>query len=94
MMKNTLKGSLLVFTLIGSILLSGCTALDSAVKDFESDTKGLEREVVVYTNAGDEIGRYEGNVRVSPSEYGGKVIFELDGKRYAFYGATVSVIEK
>lgn len=65
------------FIILSIFLLSGCAALDSSIKEIESDVTGLERIITVYDNSGKVIGKYEGRARIIPSDYGNKVIFEL-----------------
>lgn len=84
--------SMIVLTLM-IVIMSGCAMIDDGIKDIESDTKELNRHIEVYDNAGNVIFEGEGVVRVSNNEYGNKVIFQLDGKRLAFYNATVKMIE-
>lgn len=89
------KKLIILITLIMLIIaVSGCAALDDTIKGVESDTKGLDRTVQVWEQGGELIFEGEGIIRVSNNDYGNKVIFHLDGKRYAFYNATVAMIEK
>lgn len=83
---------ILILVIIVSFL-SGCAAFESSIKEVQSDITGLDRIVRVY-ESGSIIAEYEGMIRIVPSEFGNKVIFELDGKRYNYYNATVEVIEK
>lgn len=86
---------LILGMLVVSSTLIGCQTFDSMKKDFESDTKGLDRKIEVYDDSGNLIKTYEGeNVRVDTNEYGNKVVFIIDGKRIALYNATVVVEEK
>lgn len=86
---------LILVLLVISFALIGCQTFDSMKKDFESDTKGLDRTIEVYDGSGNLIKTYEGdNVRVDTNEYGNKVIFIINGKRIALYNATVIVEEK
>lgn len=85
---------ILALLMISSAMI-GCQAIDSVKKDFESDTKGLDRKIEVYDGSGNLIKSYEGsNIRVDTNEYGNKVIFIIDGKRNALYNATVVIEEK
>lgn len=86
---------LIIGMLAISAAMIGCQTIDSMKKDFESDTKGLDRKIEVYDGSGNLIKTYEGeDVRVDTNEYGNKVIFIIDGKRTALYNATVVVEEK
>jgi hypothetical protein len=54
---------------------------------------GLDRTVTVYDYSGNEITSYTGKIDVEDSETGGKVKFDLDGKRTIIYGGIVIVQE-
>lgn len=82
--------------LSATVLLSGCTVFDDWGKDFESDTKGLERIVTVYSKDGKVLKKYHGkNVRTKYNENGGtQVTINIDGKRVQVINADVIVEEK
>lgn len=50
---------------------------------------GLSRTVTVYDQQGNSIKTYEGNIDIRDTEYGNKVLFDLNGKRIVIYNATV-----
>jgi len=54
---------------------------------------GLKRTAKVYSSDGDLIAQYEGKFDVQSSEFGNKVLFDIDGKRVIIYNATVIVEE-
>ncbi len=63
-------------------------------KSCQSDLGGgLYREINIYTPTGELIAHYEGKVDIEENESGGKVLFDLDGKRYIYYNCLVEVIE-
>lgn len=65
------------------------------MKSMKSDTSGgLSRTVEVYDQDGDLIRTYSGKIDIEDTEYGNKVLFDLDGKRTVIYNATVIVQEK
>jgi uncharacterized membrane protein YeiB len=65
------------------------------VKSWTSNTTGgLERIVEVYDQSGKLVKTYEGKLDVQDTEYGNKVLFDLNGKRTVIYNATVIVQEK
>lgn len=65
------------------------------VKDWSSNTSGgLIRTVNVYDLNGNLLKEYTGKIDVQDTEYGNKVLFDLDGKRTIIYNATVIVQEK
>lgn len=83
--------------MIGVIAVSlvGCAALDDVMTTFESDTKGLERTITVYSKTGEVLKEYEGtNVRTEVNS-GGQLLINLgDGKRVQVLNADVIVEEK
>jgi len=92
-MKTKIKIALMVaFT---AVMLTGCTAAcEREMKsDYSNWSGGLERTVNIYSYDGDLIRTVEGKIDVEVSE-GGKVLFDLDGKRYIYYGCMVEIIEK
>lgn len=73
---------------------SGFASLERFSKTLDSDLNGgLDRTVVIYTYTGKELARYEGKIDLQTTD-GGKLLFDLDGKRYIYYNCTVEVIEK
>lgn len=74
---------------------TGCASLEREMKTFSSDFNGgLDRTVTVYDNNGNLLKIYEGKIDVQDTEYGNKVLFDLNGKRIVLYNATVIVEEK
>lgn len=55
---------------------------------------GLNRVITVYDQQGNAIKTYEGNIDIRDTEYGNKVLFDLNGKRIVIYNATVIAEEK
>lgn len=90
MKKLILAGALV----LGASFLGGCTAFDSGVKSLESNTKGLERVVTVYSKTGKVLRTYEGTIRTKESSETNALIFEVNGKRINVYNADVVVEEK
>ncbi|HZW68591.1 MAG TPA: hypothetical protein VFF20_08320 [Pseudogracilibacillus sp.] len=80
--------------MVGISVLGGCAAIDSLTKDVESDTKGLERTVTVYSKTGDVLAEYQGVIRTKSSNSTNAVIFEINGKRVNVYNADVVIEEK
>jgi outer membrane murein-binding lipoprotein Lpp len=88
-----------IVMLISSVLvilsLTGCASWGRFTKNISSDVgNGLNRKVTVYTQDGKEIRTYEGNIDVQDTQYGNKVLFDLNGKRVILYNAVVVVEEK
>ena len=75
-------------------ILTGCASLERGIKDVTSDLSGgLNRTVEVYDYSGNLLKTYEGKLDVQYTETGGKVLFDMDGKRTAIYNAIVIVEE-
>ena len=75
--------------------LTGCASWNRMTKSISSDLDGgLDRVVEVYDNNGNLLKTYEGKIDVQDTEYGNKVLFDLNGDRVVIYNATVIVEEK
>lgn len=92
-MKKLLITSLLVTSIF---VLSGCASIDSFSKNIESNSKGLSRNVIVYSITGEELARYEGkSVRIeSENSDSNSVSVLVDNKKHKFVNATVIIEEK
>ena len=90
-MKKLILGTVIT----GSVLLSGCTMWEDTVTSFQSNTKGLEREITVYSKTGEVLKTYEGtNVRTEVND-GGQIMINLgNGERIQVLNADVIVEEK
>lgn len=64
------------------------------IKSIKSSNVGLDRHIKVYSQSGELIAEYEGKIDIEDTEYGNKVLFDLNGKRIVLYNATVIVEEK
>lgn len=82
--------------IVGSLIWYFNTASgERALKTMRSNNAGgLERVVKVYSNSGELIQTYEGKIDVQDTEYGNKVLFDLNGKRIVIYNATIVTEEK
>ena len=95
-----MKKKIIVFTgtiLITAMLFSGCTSkIKSTVKNFESNTTGLERKVIVYSVTGVELASYEGkSVRIETENSDSNSVSVLvDDKKHKFVNATVIIEER
>lgn len=86
-----IKFLVLILLVIG--MCTGCASWDRFKKTWKSDVgDGLYRVVNVYSYDGKLIATYEGKIDLQENE--GKVLFDLNGKRYVYYNAFVEVIEK
>jgi hypothetical protein len=72
-------------------MTTGCgESWERTVKDLDSEyAGGLNRTITVYDQNGQAIKQYKGKVDIRDSEYGNKVLFDLDGKRVVIYNAVV-----
>ena len=69
-------------------------SVQRALKSINSEYfGGLDRTVTVYDYDGNEITSYTGKIDIEDTETGGKVKFDLDGKRTIIYGGIVIVQE-
>ncbi len=85
-------GVVAVFLVITVILNKA--SVQRTLKSINSEyAGGLDRTVTVYDYSGNEITSYTGKIDVEDSETGGKVKFDLDGKRTIIYGGIVIVQE-
>lgn len=85
----------LLSVLMLAFVVSACTEsfqreMKTTVSEF---TGGLNRSAKVYSSDGDLIAQYEGKFDVQSSEFGNKVLFDVDGKRVVIYNAIVIVEE-
>lgn len=86
-----IKFLVLILLVIG--MCTGCESWKRFEKTWNSDMGGgLNRVVNVYSYDGKLIATYEGKIDLEENE--GKVLFDLNGKRYVYYNAFVEVIEK
>lgn len=90
-MKNIVK-IFMALLIVGT--LAGCTAAESAFKNVQSETIGLSRDVFVGLPDGTVMVFTGDRINVDTTEYGNKVILQIDGKRLSTYNASVIVIEK
>lgn len=93
------------YILIIAAIVIGITAIVLATLNTESGkrffknvssnwTGGLQRIVYVYDNNGNLLRTYEGEIDIQENDFGNKVLFDLYGKRYVLYNATVIVEEQ
>lgn len=83
----------LVLILLAIVMCTGCESWERTKKSWSSDIGGgLNRVINVYSYDGKLIATYEGKIDLEENE--GKVLFDLNGKRYVYYNAFVEVIEK
>ena len=80
---------ILVLTML--IMTTGCgESWEREMKNLDSEySGGLNRTITVFDQNGQAIKQYKGKVDIQDSEYGNKVLFDLDGKRVVIYNAVV-----
>ncbi len=85
---------LLIIIVIAGIIFFTRSSTQRTLKDIESEyTGGLDRHINVYSYDGDKLAEYDGRIDIAERN-DGVVKFQLKGKRYIYYNATVEVIEK
>ena len=83
----------IIIILIITIVINKAS-VQRALKSINSEySGGLDRTVTVYDYNGNEITTYTGKIDVEDTETGGKVKFDLNGKRTIIYGGIVIVQE-
>lgn len=90
-----MKRKLIIVITLALVLgaLTSCASWDRFIKSTNSDfSGGLDRTVNVYDN-GEVIKTYSGKIDIQDTEYGNKVLFDMNGKRVAIYNAIVIVEE-
>jgi hypothetical protein len=95
-MKSKLKIGLIGLALVFCMtVFSGCESWDRFIKSIGSDVSGgMDRHITVYSQTGEVLAEYDGMIDIQDTEYGNKVLFDLDGKRTVIYNATVIAQEK
>ena len=89
-------GIAVVFVMIFMVIIIvlNKASVQRALKSINSEySGGLDRTVTVYDYDGNEITSYTGKIDIEDTETGGKVKFDLDGKRTIIYGGIVIVQE-
>lgn len=88
-----LMGVMLIIVL--TLSMTGCACLTRMGKSIGSDlTGGLDRVVTVYDQNGNVLQTYEGKIDIEDTDYGNKILFDLNGKRIVIYNSIVIVEEK
>ncbi|MCD7034417.1 hypothetical protein LRR81_09225 [Metabacillus sp. GX 13764] len=95
--KTGIAVSVIVLLLIagGIIWYFNTAAGERALKSFQSNNSGgINRDVKVYSSDGKLIKEYTGKIDIQDTEYGNKVLFDVNGKRVVIYNATVITEER
>lgn len=91
-----MKKKLAIFIVVATLAvsLSSCSSFERWGKSTYSDfSGGLSRTVNIYSLDGKLIRTVKGKMDVQVSD-GGKVLFDLNGKRYVYYNCMVEVVEE
>ena len=89
-MKKKIVCLVMVVVLI-LICCVGCSeSFNRTVKSYNSEYGGgLNRTITVYDQNGQVIKQYKGKVDIQDTEYGNKVLFDIDDKRVVIYNGVV-----
>lgn len=84
-----------VMVAVSLLIFAGCESMGRDIKTTQSEwVGGLDRHISVYSQSGILLAEYDGRVDIEDSEYGNKVLFDLNGKRTIVYNAVVIIQEK
>jgi hypothetical protein len=84
-----------VMVAVSLLIFAGCESMGRDIKTTQSEwVGGLDRHISVYSQSGTLLAEYDGRVDIEDSEYGNKVLFDLNGKRTIVYNAVVIIQEK
>lgn len=84
-----------ILLLMSLIIFAGCQSMGRDIKTTQSEwVGGLDRHISVYSQSGTLLAEYDGKVDIEDTEYGNKVLFDLNGKRTIVYNAVVIIQEK
>ena len=94
MKRKVLKIIAGILLLVSLFAFGGCASCNRSLKSCNADISGgLYRTVNVYSLDGKLLATYEGKIDIDDN-VNGSVMFDLDGKRYVYYNATVEIIER
>jgi hypothetical protein len=92
-MKKRILAVCAALSIVVALAACGTKVEESYQKDRKAEVYGLNRVVKVYS-AGTLVAEYNGQLNITASDVPGGIKFEIDGKRYNIYNATVVVEEK
>ncbi|MGG3571319.1 hypothetical protein ABES25_14815 [Bacillus gobiensis] len=96
-MKKLIIGAVIILVVIGGLVVwyFNTATGQRMIKSIQSNNSGgIERVVKVYSDDGKLIEEYEGKIDIQDTEYGNKILFDLNGKRVVIYNGTVVTEEK
>ncbi len=90
--KKWITGLLILTILIG---VSGCTKIQSQIKDFKAETIGLARTFSVYDDFGNVTMTVSGkNTDIQPSEVENVLLITIDGSTWQHVGSSMVAAEQ
>ncbi len=90
--KNSIA-ALLIFVMLFAI--TGCTKLQSQIKDFKAETLGLSRTFSVYDDFGNITMTVNGeNTDIQPSDVENVLLITIDGSTWQHVGSSMVAAEK
>ncbi len=89
-----MKKKIGVLIIVVLLMLTGCSAIKSALKDYSAELIGLEREFLVYDDEGNITMSVKGNnTDMQPSEVENVLLIEVDNSRWQHVGSTLIAYE-
>ena len=88
------KKLLVIFAITFILALTGCKDVEHTMKDIQAESTGLNRHIRIMTADGRTIAEFDGMIDIRTSETSNGVVFEYEGKRYAYYNCFVEAVEK
>lgn len=89
-----MKKKLLVLVLVLTLVLTGCNAIKSSVKDFTAETFGLSRSFYVYDDYGNQTMTVKGDsTDMQPSEVSNVILITIDGSTWQHVGSSMVAVE-
>lgn len=85
-----MKKQLLIAAVLCIALIPGCQCVEMMVKDFESETAGLNRTITVYTLTGERVGVWTTKTTLSGGEFS-TIFFDSTGHRVTVVGHALVV---
>ncbi len=89
------KVSIIVMLTLIAVLFSGCTKLQSEIKDFTAETLGLSRTFTVYDDYGNQTMSIQGkSTDIQPSDVENVLLITIDGSTWQHVGSTMVAAEQ
>ncbi len=89
-----MKKKILILVVVFTLILTGCSSIKSAFKDYSAELIGLEREFQVFDDDGNITMTVTGsNTDMKSSEVENVILIEVDGSRWQHVGSTLIAFE-